>query len=205
MVIFEKQISCPIQVLLFELSSKESYFSCKTDAILFLWLQRPTSCTLLSTQTFLCKKFWRREKSGQTSNKSRITGPSNLRLCANFKFETRPSPQMIKNTFGKRFWTSVVKKFEKGSVWRRGQISKVRDTVLRPSPKKQAQGVGPKRYLTWWPQNAGIMVIFEKQISCPIQLLLFELSSKEWYFSCKTDVILFLWLQRPTTCTLLKG
>ena len=28
----------------------------------------------------------------------------------------------------------------------------MRDTELRPSPKKQAKGVGPKRYLTWWPQ-----------------------------------------------------
>ena len=95
MVIFEKQISCPIQVLLFQLSSKESYFSCKTDAILFLWLQRPTSCSLLSTQPFLCKKSWRREKLAETSNKSRTTGPSNLRLCANFKFETRLSPWVI--------------------------------------------------------------------------------------------------------------
>ena len=155
MVIFEKQISCPIQVLLFELSSKESYFSCKTDAILFLWLQRPTSCSLLSTQPFLCKKSWRREKSGQTSNKSRITGHSKLRLCAKFKFETRPSPRMIKKTLGKRFWTSVVKKFEKGSGWRGGQVSKVRDKELRPSPKKQAQWVGPKRYLIWWPEMQG--------------------------------------------------
>ena len=67
----------------------------RTNTVLFLWLQRPTSCTLLSTQLFLCKKFWRREKSAETSNKSRITGPSNLRLCAKFKFETRLSLWVI--------------------------------------------------------------------------------------------------------------
>ena len=105
----------------FHLLWLELYFLCKTDTVLALRLQRVHRFHFGQQQSIFFKIFWRKGKSGQTSNKSRPPGPSNFQLSVKLNFEIRLSVMGIQITFGNDFERVHSKSLKWGS---RGQKNK---------------------------------------------------------------------------------